>query len=121
MNKCDILFVFRTEIVPEAAIHEYIRQVSKRGEGLEFKEPQQQRENILSANTFEAFRGAIPVFVEFFKAVELTVVFVSIGHRAPDIVKNFQRFGPSHVAVAADHVAGEKVSLVTDSRTDVFE
>lgn len=73
-----IVFTVGVEVVTEAAIDEDVDDISERDKELEIEALHQQRQDVLRANTFEAFRRTVPVLKFFFLALQDLVVLVLI-------------------------------------------
>ena len=87
-----ILIICGTKVMPEATVHEDVRNIPESSEGLELKEIDQERKDILRTDSLETFRGAIHVFINFLKALQLVVVFITVGHRSPDVLHDFKSY-----------------------------
>ena len=69
VDKVPVPFGFGIEVMAERAIYEYVYGTSETYEFLAFKSLHQQRQNVLSANTFEALCTAIPILIALFVPV----------------------------------------------------
>jgi hypothetical protein len=103
--------VLRVEVGAEAAVGEGVRDVAEGVEEPEAEAVEEEGEDVLGADAFEAFEGAVPVGVGGFLAAELAVVSVGFGQLVPELFDEMQGFGPAAVAVATDHVGDDEEAL----------
>src|SRR5438093_11854737 len=64
LDEGDIFGILWIEVVAESAIDKNIDDVPIGHESLEVEGPQQQRQNVLRADPFEAYFRTVPVFVQ---------------------------------------------------------
>ena len=104
--------IVHTEVVPETALNENVRQISEPEKAPKREFFDKQWKNILRTNSFETYLGAVPVFVLLLYSFELVISLVMIRDEFPDSLNYFQRFGPPHMAIATNHVAGQKSAFI---------
>src|SRR4029077_10918788 len=66
INELTVPWYFRIKIGSESAAYKWIDNVAAAEEELEVEEFEQQRQDILSANSLKVSDRAVPIFVEFF-------------------------------------------------------
>src|SRR5437867_3532158 len=81
----------------------------------------QQRENVLSAYSFETFHRAIPVLVGPFEPLERMIKRISRRQFLPKPIDEYQSFRPSLVAVSSDHVVGQEEAVGMHGFVDFVE
>jgi|SRR5262245_43163033 len=114
-------FVLRIEVRAETSIDENVDDISERKEKVEVEAVNEQRQNVLRSNTFEANRGAVPILVQLFEPLQAVIVSVFFRKVGPQLVNELQGFRPALMAVAADHVVVEEVAVFTERGADLIE
>src|SRR5206468_3279404 len=69
----------------------------------------------------ESSYRAVPVFVLFLKSFQLVIVCVFFRQFAPQLMHQVQRFGPTLVAVAADHIVRQEIAVRMQRAANLVE
>ena len=108
-------------MVSESPVDEDVDDVGERQEQVELEAIDQRRQDILRAYAFKTICRAVPVFKRRFMALEQHVVAMPFRHLEPKLLYDRQGFGPAHVAIAADHVGHNELSMRQQGLPDAIE
>ena len=101
----------RIKVHPKSAIQEDIDDISESNEEVKVKTFEQQGQDVLCSDAFEALHRTIVVDVLLLVTIENAVVSVLDRQFPPEPLPCLERFGPTLVAIAADHVACHEVAF----------
>ena len=104
VDECTVPFFGGIEVRTEAAVDKDIDDVAERDEQFKIETLDQQRQDVLCADSFEAFLGAVPILVLFLVPFQQMIEFVRVGKLTPQFVYQLQSLGPALMAIAANHV-----------------
>ena len=99
------------EIRTEAAVDKRGDDIGEPDEDVETEAFDEQRQDILRADSLKAFGRAIPVEKLVFLSLQLPIVAVSRRQLTPELAHDGERLRPSLVAVASDHVGDDESAV----------
>ena len=100
----------RVEVATERAIDERVDRVTVADEEAEVESIEQQGKNVLGSHALKALSGAVPALIQLFVIAHQSIETIGGRQLAPEFVNDCESFGPSLVAVAADHVRDKKLA-----------
>ncbi len=99
------------EIRAEAAVDKRVDDIGKSDEDVEAETLDQQRQDILRADSFKSFGRAIPVEEFVFLSFQLAIVAVRRRQLTPELAHDGECLRPALVAVASDHVGDDEPAV----------
>src|SRR6266581_5213506 len=108
IDECSVPFCRDVEIVAKRSVSERIDDFGEGKKELKRKFSNEQRQNVLGANSLKSCNRTIPVKESFFLPPQLSVVSVTPRKLRPEFTHDLQGLGPSLVTIPAYHVGDDK-------------
>src|ERR1700681_365749 len=99
----------------ESSIDKRVDDIAEADKYIEAEAFDQQRQNVLRANTFKSADRAIPVEEFIVLPSKLTIVAVCWRDLAPELAHDRKRLRPSLMAISADHVGYDESPVRSES------